>query len=305
MCLSTGLPSAEAEPETLADLSRGPPLLFPGRVCPEPVTRPEARVYHSNMCASSLGQVPRPFLAFSDAGIVRYYAEDASAPWCAFAARSEGSLSTMAYAAKHKLVTFYGTSWTDDSEEWQFSMRFGGGDATVTQTHADDVYTLAAAFAADTDLSMKSVHKFVGVKVAPIATTGLYPPGEIAYYKEGSPVAGYGTGGDPWPGQCTVCITLRTVIPRGRASRGRFYLPGLQGTISSYGKFPSGRPAAVAGACAAFIGDLNGVSGLGVAQVMSKTGEYSVVTDVECGDVVDTQRRRRRQLIEVRSSASV
>lgn len=214
----------------------------------------------------------------------------------------------MAYANRHKLLTVYGDSWSPVSEQWQFTLRINPGSTdTVSQAQCDAAYTLAAALFANVTFSMKSVHHFLGVKLAPIGTDGKYVPGEIAYVKQAAPVNGPGTAGDPWPGQCAVAITLRTVFPRGRASRGRFYLPGMQGVIGSDGRLASGRPAAMLGPLVTFLQGLNGVTNLGTVQVMSRIGgEHATVNSIECGSVVDTQRRRRRSLAEgPRASASV
>lgn len=213
----------------------------------------------------------------------------------------------MAYGERHKLLTVYGTSWTPADEEWQFSLRISpSGTVAVSQAQADACYTLASALMSNVTFSMKSVHRFVGVKLAPIGTDGKYIPSEIAYIKEGTPVTGAGTGGEPWPPQCAVAITLRTAIPRGRASRGRFYLPGMQGTIGTDGRLGAGRPATILSPLVTFIQGLNAVTDLGQVQVMSKVaGERATVTAIECGNVVDTQRRRRRQLVEARVSATI
>lgn len=212
----------------------------------------------------------------------------------------------MAYAERHKLLTVYGTSWSPVSEEWQFSMRIKDtGTPTVSQAQADAIYTLAASLFADVTFSMKSVHSFLGVKLAPIGTDGKYVPGEIAYFKEGSPVAGAGTGGEPWPGQCALVITTRSSIPRGRASRGRFYLPGMQGTIGTNGKLGAGRNATILGPLKTFLDGVNVAANVGQVTLMAKTGEFATVTSLECGDVVDTQRRRRRQLVESRATLAL
>lgn len=207
----------------------------------------------------------------------------------------------MAYASRHKLLTVYGTSWSPISEEWQFTMRIKpNGTDTVSQAQADAIYALASTLFNDVGFSMKSVHSFLGVKLAPIGIDGKYVPGEIAYFHEGTAVPGKGTGGDPWPGQCALAITTRTSIPRGRASRGRFYLPGMQGTIGADGRLASGRPATILAPLKTFCDGVNAAANVGHITVMSQTGEFATVTALECGSVVDTIRRRRRQLVEVR-----
>lgn len=212
----------------------------------------------------------------------------------------------MAYGSRHKLLTVFGDSWSPVSEQWQFSMRIKptGTDA-VSQAQADAIYTLAASLFADVTFSMKSVHHFLGVKLAPIGVDGKYVPGEIAYIKEGSAVAGAGSGGEPWPGQCAVVITTRSLIPRGRASRGRFYLPGMQAPVGADGRMASGRPATILSPLKTFLDGVNAAADVGQVTNMAKTGEYSTVKTIECGSVVDTQRRRRRQLVEVRVSSAL
>jgi hypothetical protein len=103
------------------------------------------------------------------------------------------------------------------------------------------------------------------------------------------------------PNQIALAISLTTGYSRGPAHRGRFYLP-----LPSYSLTPEGSIAPANAELAAqetqtFIDGLNAVNeGWQVAVFSRKLGAPAIrpVTGVEVGRVYDTQRRRRRSLIE-------
>lgn len=217
----------------------------------------------------------------------------------------------MVYTAQHQLLTVHGEQFTGSSgvqETWQFGIRFLGSPSTVTQALVDSLATPTATLFADVSFSMKSIARLAFIKLAQIDVDGHYVPGTIAYTHSFSPmVSGAGTAGDPWPPQCAVVITERTALPRGRAHAGRFYLPVMQGVIGTDGKMPAGRPAVLLGPLRTWLNAINGTAGMGVASVMSKVGAGATqtITKLECGNVVDTQRKRRRQLVETRVSVNI
>lgn len=123
----------------------------------------------------------------------------------------------------------------------------------------------------------------------------------------GAPIAGSGTV--TCPPQCSICFSLVTGIP-GRRTRGRFYWPGLTATFSGAGKITGPTtPANLALAGAQMldeIGDVSGAASPLSPVVVSEAGNLiTTVNAVAVGDVMDTQRRRRDGLVEVKSVSNV
>lgn len=211
----------------------------------------------------------------------------------------------MPFTGAHKLLTVFGTSFSSE-ETWSFGVRFFGTGSTVTQALADACEAATVTFWNDGTIFMPSSHALTGVKLAPIGTDGKYPPGEIAYIGEITPDSGPSST-NIHPAQCTQVVTfLSDLIPRGRGSRGRIYLP-CPGAAVSPTSGENGLAAALALATATWLTALNAVSGLGIASIMSELGSgiTSPIADVRADNLPDTQRRRRRQLVSATSSSPV
>lgn len=119
------------------------------------------------------------------------------------------------------------------------------------------------------------------------------PPNELFLTPGTSPAAGSLNG----PPQLTLAITLATDSPRGLAHRGRVYPP----TVFDCGT--DGRAPANLTFCRdAFKDLLVAINAAGGGNVVVYSGvrgtQVNVVTGVKLGRVVDTQRRRRRNLQE-------
>lgn len=118
-----------------------------------------------------------------------------------------------------------------------------------------------------------------------------------------SPVSGLGT---PTPGQCALAVSLTTAAARGRGSKGRFFQPagGQNLVVGDTGHINPGYTVGAANAAAALINSINAATVSRVV-VFSKVGQLALpVTSVRCGDVLDTQRRRRSSLKELYSRAT-
>lgn len=118
--------------------------------------------------------------------------------------------------------------------------------------------------------------------------------------------------GNPMPNQCTMCVSTTTTFSRGPAHRGRFYLPlPVVQPDATTGLVPAAFANDLADAAWAFITELNDwPTGAGINSpicvVMSRklnAPATRVITGVEVGRVVDTQRRRRRSLPELYEGA--
>lgn len=104
-----------------------------------------------------------------------------------------------------------------------------------------------------------------------------------------------------YPPQVATAVTLATVNERGRGHAGRFYLPSGGMSMQNSGHASNTAIGAVAVSVKDFVLALNAASGGGVV-VYSKIGQLvQAVTRIKVGDVLDTQRRRRKSLTEVYS----
>lgn len=203
----------------------------------------------------------------------------------------------MPYPFRHRLLTVFGDSW-GGVEEFSFSVRLIGPTAPV-QADVDALVAPTQTFWNTAAMNIDSQHRLLGVKLAPIGTDGFYPPGEVSVEALVTPDPGPGAGGNHWAPQCCVCVTTTTDTPRGHAAMGRFYLPSMTGEISASGRQPAGLNATIAAAAATWLSAVQATTA-GNPVVLSKVGVGAnhEITGVRVGDVIDTQRRRRRQLVE-------
>lgn len=140
------------------------------------------------------------------------------------------------------------------------------------------------------------------------------------YRNPGETVGIFYTGTDRQPGsrtpglaQDTVCVSLLTDVTRGRASRGRFYPPTGQMTPDAQtGRISAGEVEGVVLGAQQLLDNLANQPGIDannprvvVASELGSPGPQRDVTSVAVGNVVDTQRRRRKDLPEAYTSLPV
>lgn len=108
---------------------------------------------------------------------------------------------------------------------------------------------------------------------------------------------GSGTADQPY--QSCVVFSMLTGIP-GASYRGRNYWPGLGLNMTSTGRFSGTAPLAEDWASLLYdFGQEAPVGGPARPAIFSRTrDEVTAVTQIRCGDVPDTQRRRRDGLAE-------
>lgn len=107
----------------------------------------------------------------------------------------------------------------------------------------------------------------------------------------------------PLPPQCAAVMSLRTDLP-GPSGRGRFYMPGLGNTmLTSLGRLTDAIRNSFVTSYVNYV-DLVQAEILDLhLSVYSKVrGDGEDVTKVDMGNVIDTQRRRRSELVESRYS---
>ena len=102
------------------------------------------------------------------------------------------------------------------------------------------------------------------------------------------------------PFQCAPVVTLRTAT-LSRAGRGRFYAPSLAVDQVSAGRMLTTARDTLADAAEDLVQGLTSAGG-NLVIYHRGSGSTTIVTSLDVGDVIDTQRRRRNKLIESRTS---
>jgi len=107
------------------------------------------------------------------------------------------------------------------------------------------------------------------------------------------------SAGQSLPFQCALAVSWRTDFAT-RAGRGRIYLPPISVSNMAAGRVGNSSVTGIVAAVNAFWGALD-TAGLALV-IRSKSTHTSVaVTGGNVGNVIDTQRRRRNKLIEIRT----
>ena len=219
----------------------------------------------------------------------------------------------MVYAHAVTRVTLSGTMF-GAAEEWStgFFMGQEGSDATpIDQGGADAIRNAWTTFFSASGSYINTAYKFTQVKTALIDANGFTVDGSQQYSYPTATVSG-NTGTNTLPPQCSLVVTLLSDRPRGRASKGRMYLPGISAGIqSSNGKLFATDVNSIADNLKTFFDALVGQVGIadqlilaakGVGLTPALTAQNDYVETIRVGDVVDTQRRRRNGLVETYTS---
>jgi len=203
----------------------------------------------------------------------------------------------------------------EGTEEWSTGFFIGGQGADVeppTEAAAAVIAGLWKTFFQTNAVSVSSKWKTTGVKLATLDTDGTSYANEQAYFYEGTPYSGVGV--IHWPAQIALVATLTSAVPRGLASKGRMYLPGIASSLTDQGKLANTTVSAVATGLKTFFDGVNSSTEMaGTVSIASKGSKPPLIGDpitrdctgLRVGDVPDTQRRRRNQLVEVYESRTL
>jgi hypothetical protein len=222
-----------------------------------------------------------------------------------------------AYAHRVNKVQISGTCF-GGQEIWSTGFYIGATDADAADpgtTTAEAVGALWQAFFTNGTSAINQGFKTTSVKVSQLQTDGDVDLDMIDIYDYPSPISGT-NGGPPMPPQISLAATLTSDLQRGLASKGRMYLPGVN--LPVFFDNPHISPTeqnGIADKLKIFIDGVNNHSEIDGYVVLASKGhkiqgtpdpdDYSYsgglttrVTGLRLGNVYDTQRRRRNDIVE-------
>jgi hypothetical protein len=222
-----------------------------------------------------------------------------------------------AYAFKVAKVTISGTCFAGQ-EEWSTGFYLGHDDEDALDpgtTSANAIANRWTTFFTHANAYVSTAYKTNAVKVSLLNNDGDVDLSAIDIYDYPAPITGV-SGGAPLPPQISVVATLTSDNQRGLASKGRMYLPGVN--LPIFPTDPHFSPTEqnnMATKLKEFFDGVNDEFNLPGRAVLASKGhkvqgpggpdDYSYtggitryVTGLRIGNVYDTQRRRRNDLVE-------
>ena len=204
----------------------------------------------------------------------------------------------MPYADQHLLFTASGL--TASGETWSCGLRTRGFLTSGLPAKAEQVAERWATL-----ITTPGALFGVGTTITNVTARRVNTAGVTVEQAEASPnAATSGSGGPVLPPQCSVVVTLLTDRP-GRTGKGRIFLPALGSAASTIGRIGVTQRTSILNGVAALItginSDLAGGATGDTARIAVQSQAGLVASDVvavRVGDVFDTQRRRRADLVE-------
>jgi len=189
------------------------------------------------------------------------------------------------------------------NEQWSCGMRLYGTPGTAVADAAtllDDMTSPLSTFHEAANSHIASTAKLSFIKLNAIGTDGQYIE-DTTNQTILADLAGGASAGAAHPNQVALVVSLTTGFSRGPAHRGRFYMPLPVIPVASDGLVSDSDRDQVQVTAAALLAGINATNATWKVGVFSrKLGAPGrrAVTGVEVGRVLDTQRRRRRSLVE-------
>lgn len=189
------------------------------------------------------------------------------------------------------------------NEQWSCGLRMRKKTAGAVDSGAGLLVGVGAAIAtfhASQGPKISGAAKLSFVKVNAITTAGHYR-GDGTNQALYADVAGWGAAVPIHPNQVALAVSLTTGYSRGPAHRGRIYLPLPSMVLDSGGLVAAADAEGCSAAVDTLLTDLNAVNpDYEVAVFSRKSGAAGNrrVTGNLVGRALDTQRRRRRALVE-------
>lgn len=213
----------------------------------------------------------------------------------------------MGFPHKVVKVTLSGTMF-GGQEIWStgFHMGFEGQDApAITETGASDISAAWETFFKATTSEISNKYTFNLCKLSMLATDGKAVPDSAVYYSPPTAVTG-GSNSSAMPPQVALVATLANSLPRGLATKGRMFLPGVNSVVDATGHLSAITCGNIATNLQTFFGAIMNDADTPGRAVLASTGNalqlrpgaIRNVTQIRVGNVYDTQRRRRNAMTE-------
>ena len=215
----------------------------------------------------------------------------------------------MVYANNINRVTFAGTSF-GGGEIWSTGFFLGEESAAAedpTELMAERLLTHWRVFFENATTYIHNLWLTTEVKVAQIkAVDGRVLDGSTVYAYPATELNG-GSSTNLFPAQCSLVATLMSDRPRGLASKGRMYLPGVCPSIQTTGKISSVNAGTIATNLQTFFNSVRAdadipntpiLAAKGTGLFPELTAQNDYIETIKVDDVIDTQRRRRNGLAE-------
>jgi len=214
------------------------------------------------------------------------------------------------YANTHLRFTVYWETAGVASELAQFGLRFDTG-LPATQALVDTMSARVATFWPLSTAAISPLHRATFCRLAAVSPDGTYSLGTNSFdhvFTGSIPGSSAFTGS--YPLQVAHVLTLRTAFPRGKASRGRVYLPPIHSILQSDFNWQLATVNSRVNSFAAMLTGLNSDVGspCTVFSFGTKTGPAQpkhAVTGVQADNRADVQRRRARQQPSLKGTLSV
>lgn len=213
----------------------------------------------------------------------------------------------MAFPHRVAKVTLSGTCF-GGQEIWSTGFHLGREltDATsITPTGVSDIANAWKTFFEKTDSYVSGYYEFTQCKVAMLNNDGKTMPDTAQYYSPPALVKG-GAGNSGNPPQIALVATLMNSLPRGLATKGRMFLPGISPAVNATGHLDTFWVESIATNLKAFFDTVYNDADLPGNPVLASVGRGPLNMDgairnisaIKIGNVYDTQRRRRNALSE-------
>lgn len=229
-------------------------------------------------------------------------------------------MATPPHAHRVTKVTIMG-SFGGGAEQWTTGFYLGQQDADAalpTQAVADAIVPLWKTFFTQASSQISYNWSTDNIKLSSVGTDGKSNPADTIY----SVVSGCAGGqANVYPPQIALVATLFSSKPRGGASKGRMYLPGVVRAIDNTGHIDGTTVAGMLGNLKTFLQAVNNIANTPDRIILASHGsinkdgtpkvgglsspENRFVQGVKLGNVYDTQRRRRGALKESYQTATI
>lgn len=192
-------------------------------------------------------------------------------------------------------LTFSGTHAVDET----FSFGFHIVPIVMTDELMDEIEGVIGGYFGAPSWKVSSNCALTEIKYAQLDVDGRYASDDQPFVREVNPPKLGGSAG-PYVPQASMVVTLETAKRRGLAHEGRFYMPPTTLQAGANGQIVAGDQDALGAAVKNFLAALNDVLSPSYVVVASSVrgGAINAVTGIRVGAVIDTQRRRRKNIPE-------